>query len=396
MNSDTLKDASIAIAHGNYLGRGGGEHVAEEIARAFDAPLYYGFGDPDNVPDDIDATSLANHSRLKRFAGSKLVRDSYYYWNFKHIPELYDYDVIIQSGNEFGWFVPKDDQTILRYVHSTPRTPFDRYSDKGDKLKEAVYSEACRVLTPQTYNYPDLLCANSEVIVRRINKYYGRTDGVRVLYPPVDVDSYPLGTAADRESDLYVTYSRLYPAKRIEEIVEAFRSHPDKRLVIGGTGPERDRLDPDAPDNVDFRGYLSESEKRDLLRRATAGIFAARNEDFGLVPVEMFAAGCPVIGVRDGFTQHQIEDGQTGIIFDRGSDNLSRAIDRFETTGVSASHREIAAVARQFSKDRFENELRDAVREALQRTQVSCSFAPPSVMEDSEPTAVATDGGTHE
>ena len=370
MSSDTLKDASIAVAHGNYLARGGGERVAEEIARTFDAPLYYGFGSDEHVPDDIESYSVCNDSALSRFSGSKLVRDSYYFWHFDNLDQLSEYDIVIQSGNEFGWYTPPDEQVVVRYLHSTPRTPYDRFHDKADSAKEKLYSKAARIIYQHTVPYPDYYVPNSELIQRRLERYFGRSERVEVVHPPVDTTTIPVGTDADRESGLYLTWSRLYPAKCIEEIVDGFRDHPDKRLIIGGTGPERDRLEDIAPSNVDFRGYLKTDELHDLLQRAEAGIFAARNEDFGLVPVEMMAAGCPVIGVRDGYTKYQIKDGKNGVLYNRGSGNLAAAIERMNREGVEASHREIAAHAQQYDTAEFSHQLREVVLRACEHARI--------------------------
>lgn len=386
----SLDDLDIAVCHGNYLARGGGERVAEAIARTFDAPLYYGFGSDAHVPDDIDATSVCNDSVLSRFDGSKLVRDSYYFWHFQDLPELTEYDVVIQSGNEFGWYTPPDWQTVIRYTHSTPRTPYDRFHDQAGSAKEKAYSVAAKIIYQHTIAYPDLFLVNSDLIERRMDRYFDKTDGVHVCYPPVDVESYPVGSSGEREDDLFVTWSRLYPSKNIDEIVKAFADHPDKRLVVGGTGPERDRLEALATDNVSFTGWLEEDEKRDLLRRAQATIFAARNEDFGLVPAEAFAAGCPVIGVRDGFTQHQIADGVSGLVYDRGVDALSQALARFDQEGVAATPEDIAAHAEQYSVERFQRELRRAVEATHGRAAVAVDQNVPTTEVTAE---VRADGG---
>lgn len=394
MTPTTTSDRSVAIAHGNYLARGGGEHVAEELARAFDAPLYYGFGDPAHVPDDIDAHSVCNDSVWSRFDGSKFVRDGYYFLQFDYLPELTEYDVVIQSGNEFGWYTPPDEQVVVRYLHSTPRTPYDRFADKADSLKERLYAKAARIIYQHTVPYPDLYVTNSELIERRLDRYFGEYDRTTVVYPPVDTAAYPVGGAADRESDLFLTWSRLYPSKRIDEMVRAFRDHPDKRLVVGGTGPDRGRLETIAPENVEFRGYLDEPELKALLQRATATIFAAENEDFGLVPVEAMAAGCPVIGVRDGFTKYQIEDGVTGLLYDRGSHHLSAALERFDREGVATTHEQIARHAQQYDTRAFREQMQAAVERACEIAAVEVEHDIPTDPPSAEAReALATDGG---
>jgi glycosyltransferase involved in cell wall biosynthesis len=385
-----LADVDVAVVHGNYFQRGGGEVVAEELARAFDAPLYYGFGDREAIPteSDVEFRSLFGDRRAAALSGSTLLRDAYYLWAFQHVEELHEYDLLVQSGNEMGWYVPPDDQVLLKYVHSTPRTTYDRFPVEGGSAITRLCAFANRVLYRPNLAYPDVYLVNSELIARRCERYWDiDPDRIEVLYPPVDTDSYT--SDAPRE-DFYFTFSRFSPAKRIDEIIGAFAEHPEKRLVVGGSGPDRERLEELAGPNVEFRGYLSEQEKRDLLSRARALCFAARNEDFGIVPIEAFASGCPVIGVREGYTQHQIEEGITGLVYDRGVGNLSWAIWRFDRDGVSASPTEIAARAKRYDIDRFRDRIREVAARAYEDSRIASRIAPvdttPSEPADGEPT----------
>ena len=358
----------IAVVHGNYLAHGGGEVVAERLAETFDAPLYYGFGDDSAVPDtDTEHVGLFDDSLLARWKRSPFVRDAFYAWAFQHRPELHEYDVLVQSGNEPGGYVPPDDQPIVKYVHSTPRAAYDRFPDKGSDPLVRAYAFATRVLYAQTLAYPDVYVANSELIARRVRRYWG-IDDVRVVYPPVPVDSYGV-TPHDEREPFFFTFSRLEESKRIDEIVTAFADRDD-RLVVGGDGPEADRLRRMATDNVEFRGFLSESEKRDLLTRATGFVFAARNEDFGIVPVEALASGTPVVGVRDGYTRYQIRDGENGLLYDRGSENLDGALNRLRAEGVELDAEAIATDAERYGVEAFETGMREAVTEAKERVRI--------------------------
>lgn len=361
MNKTLANETSVAVVHGNYLRHGGGEYVAEQIARLFDAPLYYGFSNPgEGPPDDIESYSLFD-DRLVRFLATRShkFRDLYYMFAWQYVPELYEYDVIIQSGNEMGWFVPRDTQTVVKYVHSTPRTLYDRFPDRGDSTFLRFIAPVMRTLYLQNLAYPDAYIANSELIQRRLNRYWGIES--EVVYPPIDVDSFYIS----EKQDFYLTYSRLVPNKCIDEIIRAFKKLPDQRLIVGGSGPQEEELREMAPDNVEFRGFLSEEEKRNLLSRAKALIFAARNEDFGMVPIEGLASGTPVIGVNEGFTKLQIEDGITGVIFDRGVSELVEAIHRFETDHVEANPEELRATATKYRKDVFEQKIRSIVTDAI-------------------------------
>lgn len=352
-----MSDYSVAVVHGNYLAYGGGEVVAEEIARIFDAPLYYGFGNPDAIPEnEIDYISLFNDSRMSFIRDFPSIRDVYYMWNWQHCPELHKYDVVIQSGNEMGWYVPPDEQVIIKYTHSTPRTPYDRFIDRGQSTIVRLFSMIIRTLYLPNIPFPDTYVANSELIQRRLNRYWGIKES-EVIYPPVDTDSY---YSAEPE-DYYFTFSRLVPSKGIGEIVDAFNEMNDKRLIVGGTGPQEDELRNSSEDNIEFRGYLSEDEKRDLLSSAKAFVFAAENEDFGIAPVEALASGTPVIGVKEGFTKHQIDHKKNGILFNRGIDNLQNAVEELEDNGVSMSANDIAAGAEKYSKEKFRQDFTSIV-----------------------------------
>lgn len=368
-----MSESDVAVLHGNYLRRGGGEHVADAIAATFDAPLYYGFGDEDVLPDDdVDRRKLFDPGRIASALGSRIyqVRDLLYMWYGQHLPELHEYDTIIHSGNEFGWYVPRDHQVVLKYVHSPPRGPYDMFHRNGDSAMHRGYSLAAKTLYRHTTTYPDLYLANSGVVERRCLKYWGVP--ARVVYPPVDVKSYGSEHADEDRERTYLTFSRLFRHKRTREIVQAFRQLDGAQLMVGGDGPQRDHLESIAPENVHILGYLSEAEKRRYLAECDACIFNARNEDFGIVPIEAFASGTPVIGVADGFTQHQIADGCNGILFDGSGDPdaVARAVKRFEREGVTATTEQILAYAERFSLERFERELRSAVDDARAKCSI--------------------------
>lgn len=402
-------DRAIAIAHEHYLERGGGEHVADELARTFTAEqdVYAGLVREEATADDITPTALCDGLLGRLMTHSTALRDLVYWQAWRHVPALHDYDVIIQSGNNPGWYVPRaGTQTIIKYVHSPQRTPYDRWvaDPTTPGVFQRSYAEVARQAYAETLSYPDVFVVNSELVARRCQTYWGIPDDrLRVVYPPVDVTSYtPAHTAGDGDGDYYFTFSRLYPSKRIHLLVEAFNHLPDDyRLVVGGSGPERDRLERLAGENVEFTGYVSEREKRQRLAECRAFLFAATNEDFGLCPVEAFASGTPVLGVRDGYTQYQIHDGQNGRLFDPTVPAIRTCVREFDRDGVAWTTREIARFAEQFGTDRFRQEMRAVVDEACERARVTPEHELPS---ETTPTTVAdqlaaadaaTDGGHH-
>lgn len=370
MNKEDLSLNSIAIAHSQYDVRGGGEIVAEELANTFSAPLFSGFIDEETTgPEDVH--EIFNERWQKwLFNRGGGIRDLAHQFLWQQDTDcLYQYDTVLASGMDPIWWVPKEDQTFVVYVHYTPRWCYDKFYEIGGGLKGRIrklYQHMKRIALHQAIPRPSLWVANSELVKRRLQKYMGiDEEKIKVVYPPVDVEKFDI---RDRSaSDYYLVLCRLADHKRVEEIVSAF-SGSDRKLIVAGTGPEEPRLRQLAGDNVDFCGYVTEEEKVRLLSEAKAYIFNAEGEAFGMSPIEALASGTPVIGVRDGFTKHQISDGKAGILYERGE--LLSAIERFEREGVDLTSEQIAELAEQYSVESFQNQIRSAVREAQCRDKI--------------------------
>ncbi|RLM51974.1 glycosyltransferase [Halorubrum sp. Atlit-28R] len=381
---------SIAVAHGNYLERGGAERVSNELARLFDAPLYYGFGDPDYLPKDVETISLFNNSPVSFLKRNVFTRDLYYAWAAQRLPELTEYDTLVLSKNELSWYVPEDEQTIVHYIHSTPRTPYDLFQQRADGAITRLYAFLARTLFLPNTNYPDRFVANSELVARRVQLYWGvPSEKVSVVYPPVPVEEYE----PRERADYYLTYSRLIPEKRIGAIVDAF-CELDAELIVGGAGGERENLESRAPENVMFVGYMDEEEKKRRLGEAKALLFNAMNEDFGMIPVEAFASGTPVLGAAEGYTKYQIQDGKNGYTHDPNPASIRKSIVRFERDGVTWSPSQIEAYAQRYSAAAFREGMRKAVDQARDESRVRVPEANVSQDSNSGPES-SRDGEAH-
>jgi glycosyltransferase involved in cell wall biosynthesis len=215
------------------------------------------------------------------------------------------------------------------------------------------------------------LAANSAFVRDRIRRAWDRD--ARVIHPPVDaasiagVPDWSMHlTPAERElietlphRGFLMAASRLVPYKRHEAVIR-MGAHLGLPVVVAGSGPERERLEAlaaSAPVPVHVLGRVSDEMMRALFQRALAFVFPPI-EDFGIIPVEAMAAGCPVIVNRVGGAAESVVDGVTGVHYDPDDPSgFAAAVDAVRAIEPDAAR----ARALEFDTSRFVGEVRDWV-----------------------------------
>ncbi|WP_235937829.1 glycosyltransferase [Pseudoroseicyclus tamaricis] len=279
------------------------------------------------------------------------------------------YDAVISSSAALAKGVlTAPGQPHIAYVHSPARYAWDLTHDYINSLSNQLSRHLAqrmmhkfRIWDMRTVAQVDQFVANSNFIRDRIWKAYRRE--AEVIYPPVDISAFVPGEGPREE--YYFTASRMVPYKRIEMIAAAFRERPKLRLMIAGDGPEMARVRAAAGPNVTLLGHVTFEALRSHMQKARAFVFAAR-EDFGIVPVEAQAAGCPVIALGSGGTAETIRDlsmdRPTGAWFETQTvESLLSAIDKLEANYEVVTPENCRDNALRFSAERFRSEIRDCV-----------------------------------
>lgn len=341
---------------------GGLELYLAETASAIDAPIYTLFQSQSlsNVratPDVVEFEKRdAFHSVLERLPVGTLVQ-TLEYEQFE-VPK--EYDAVVTIGEVTKSVIHQPHQRRYHVLNMPPRWLFDlgpgKYDDSVGPVKwlKRLYQSYMRVHDISTVSRITDFVVPSETIARRLETYYDRTP-TAVIYPPVYTDQYYF-----EENAGYLLYvGRLSRAKRVGEIVDAL-SGTDYRLKIAGTGPTESEVKRRAGQNVEMLGFVSEERKRELLARCDAVVFNSDREAFGIVPIEAFASGKPVVGVDEGFTKHQIDDGETGILFDRGASGLRGAVEEMYDREWDPDRLQQAAT--QYDVSRFGEAWRDLLQ----------------------------------
>ena len=272
--------------------------------------------------------------------------------------DLSDYDLIISSS----WAVAKGAKTSKSQLHiSYCYTPiryawdmFDEYTQNLPQPKKFFVQATLRYIRKwdiRTLYRVDHFIADSKFVQKRIQNTYGKESVV--IYPPVETNKF---TLLEKKEEFYLTASRLVPYKKVDLIVKAFNKMKNKKLIVVGDGEELEKIQKIAAPNVSVLGYQKEATLIELMQKAKGFVYAAI-EDFGIVPIEAMACGTPVIALNKGATAETVEDGVTGVHFERQTiEDVVKALKRFET--IKFDNVAISKKAQFYSTDRFKQEFR--------------------------------------
>jgi glycosyltransferase involved in cell wall biosynthesis len=329
----------IALVHDYFVELGEAERVVEAMHDSFpSAPLYTTVALPQYLPQRLRAADI--RTSMLQHLPSKDRRFRHYFMLYPFAVEKFDlssFDLIFSSSSGYAKGVRRRRNAIhVCYCH-TPMRWVWRYEDyvSGEKFGRGVrailpmFRWALRKWDLRASQQPNYYIANSKLVAERIKRIYGRE--AHVIPPPIDVNRFHMSNETE---DYYLVLSRLISYKRIDLAIEACR-RMNRRLVIIGDGPDRERLEKLADDRIEFLGRQPDGVVNSYAARCRALLFPGE-EDFGMAPLEANAAGRPVIAYRGGGATETVIDGKTGVFFEQpNSLSLCMAIERFEAMAWS-------------------------------------------------------------
>ena len=360
----------IVIVHDWFVNPGGAENVVQAMIDVF--PTADIFSVVDFFSDDLRGKFLHGKHTKNTFIQRLPFAKSKYRSYLPLMPfaieqlDLTEYDLVISSSHAVAkGVITSPNQLHICYCYSPIRYAWDM---KFEYLKESNLTKGLKSVFARYFlhkikiwdfissNNVDHFIAISHFIKERIYKCYRRDS--TVIYPNVDVDSFPL---CEEKEDFYFTAPRLVPYKRLALIAQAFSKMPERKLIIIGDGPDRSKIEKIAmsASNIEFMGYQEHKVLKDHMMRAKAFVFAAE-EDFGIVPLEAQACGTPVIAFGKGGVLDTVVDKKTGVYFhQQTTTSIIEAVSLFEKHHdqlLSAS--DIRAHAVKFSTDIFKDNFK--------------------------------------
>jgi glycosyltransferase involved in cell wall biosynthesis len=390
----------VALVHDWLTGMRGGEKVLEVLCQLFPAaPVYTLLHNRGSVSATIENRPI--YSSLLQYLPQAAKRYRSYLPLFPLLAEMNkasDAQIVISTSHAVAKSMVKRTRRTHRSGASTPlhvcyiHTPmryvwdlFDEYFGPervgalASKFVFAPIAAGLRAYDRTTVGRVDLFVANSTYVAERVRRIYGRE--AKVLPPPVDVERY---AAAVREpGENYLVVSALVPYKRVDHAVRACATL-GRKLTVVGKGPETVRLHTLAAElkgsarpgfAVEFTGFASDDQLADYYRTARALLFPGV-EDFGIVPVEAIACGCPVIALAEGGILDSMTE-QTAVFFNEPTpEALVKAMRVYEARAqqvgefATATLRSRAAV---FSEAAFVTQFLTILNEAIEQAALVSS-----------------------
>ncbi|MBZ0252630.1 MAG: glycosyltransferase family 4 protein, partial [Candidatus Methylomirabilis sp.] len=196
--------------------------------------------------------------------------------------------------------------------------------------------------------------APSEFLRRKFVEYGTPESKITTLPYFIDVAHYEPNYEPGEE---VLFTGRLAEGKGIETLIRAMARVKPIRLRIVGDGPLRADLEAvkkeAGADNVEFAGWIDGDAFFDAVRAARFVVVPSEWwEIFGIVAIEAFACGKPVIAARSGGLTEVVDEGETGALYEPGdADALAAAIEKMH--GDAAGLREMGRLARARAAERF-------------------------------------------
>lgn len=191
--------------------------------------------------------------------------------------------------------------------------------------------------------------------------------GVEIPPPGGDATAVRRALGVPPSVPLIFALQRLAPEKRVDVLLHALRRFLDRGgrgvLVLGGTGPEAERLRALARDlavepAVRFAGYIPRQELASYFLAADLFLFHSTFETFGIVLAQAMSYGCPIVSVKHTAIPEVV--GDAGMLVEPGDPDANGA--SAQRPGAS-SHRLGDAMAAVLGDEAYRRRLAASGRE---------------------------------
>jgi glycosyltransferase involved in cell wall biosynthesis len=374
----------VAIVHYWLVGMRGGERVLEELCRIYPTAVII-----THVSDRAKLSKLINKHEIRETFIARLPWAKKLYQKYLSIMpfalemvDMSEFDLVIssESGPAKGIII-RPDALHVCYCHSPMRYIWDHFhiyrrrTNPVTRLAMTLLSHRLRIWDVTSASRVDAFICNSRFVAQRVRSFYRRE--AIVVHPPVSVDEF-LPLPFEDVGEHYLMAGELSSYKRPDLVIGEF-TKSGKKLRVIGDGEQRKKLEAMAGVNIEFLGKVSFLRLKEEYATCRALVFPGE-EDFGIVPVEVMAAGRPVIAFGRGGLLDSVIDGVTGLFFsEQTEESLANAIYEFETYMLpKLDVNAIVSHAQKFAPSVFRAQMTQAIAnaQAYKQYRVGLGLAP--------------------
>ena len=326
--------ARIALFQDYLAQNGGAERVTEAIHQTLPAAdMCSTLFVPEKMSPYLRKVEVKTTWMQVLPAKAKLYRHYFLFYPMAvESARLDEYDLVISSCCGYAKGVKRGPNAVhvcychnpMRWVWRFPEYMAREKFSAPAKMALKVMVEGLKQWEIRAAMRPDYYIANSHIVANRLKAAFGVQ--ATVIEPPIVTSRFSISR---RIEDYYLILARLVPYKRIDLAVEAC-TRTGRRLVVIGDGPDRMRLMSLAGPTVTFLGRQSDEAVSQYASRCRALIFPGE-EDFGMAPLEVNAAGRPVIAFGAGGATETVIERLNGVLFhEQTTESLIWALEKCE------------------------------------------------------------------
>lgn len=156
------------------------------------------------------------------------------------------------------------------------------------------------LVTTTAISRSEVVFVPSQTVAQTIVKHYPRAEK-KIVITKEGAELTPPTTVPTRKKQQLLYVGSLYPHKNIQLVIDALKKLPHAQLIIVGARNifqkkvERYVADRNLQNRVSFRGYVTDTQLRDLYLESTALVQPSLSEGFGLTGLEALSLETPVL-----------------------------------------------------------------------------------------------------
>lgn len=276
------------------------------------------------------------------------------YWQYRYplyrrISTLPDLDVVhchgpASTGLIGRRYANKNDLTSV-YTH---HTPVEDYLIDGLKF-EPLANIAGKIFVA----YANWFISSFDHVTASTDQINRDVDPLKIpvgldmeFFQPADQNIF------DTEKDVIGYSGRMNKRKNLGKVLELAEKMPEKKFVLVGQGPNRDRWESNAPENVEFRDFMDRERLPKFYSSIDVFITSSTCDTLGLSPLEANACGTPVAAADVTPFNRTIEQ-DNGERYEYGDiDDMKRAVEN-----CLENNRDTRSAVESFSLEKTIDEL---------------------------------------